>query len=82
MLFLGLWRLRGHCAVAQNAISASLEIARSLCGHCAVPQKSISGPLEIARSLCGVSECSKYPFLAFGDCSVIARKLKMPFLGI
>merc|ERR1712121_333593 len=32
MPFLGLWRLRGHCTVAQNAISGLLEIVRSLRG--------------------------------------------------
>ena len=32
MLCLGLWRLCGHCAVAENAISGPLEIVRSLCG--------------------------------------------------
>ena len=34
--FLGLWRLFGHCAVAQNALSGHLEIALSLRSRCAV----------------------------------------------
>ena len=32
MPFLAFWRLRGDCAVAQNAYSGPLEIARSLRG--------------------------------------------------
>ena len=57
MPFLGLWRLRCHCAVAYNAISCLLEIPQSLRGG------------------------SKSHIWAFGDCAVIVRWLRMPFLA-
>ena len=38
--------------------------------------------MEIARSFCSVSECSKFHFLAFLDCTAIAQWLEMQYLGL